>query len=489
MVTMLPSQYTSEARIYADTRSILQPLLRGLAIQVDPTRELSLMVKTLLSRSNLETMARNVDADVQAKNSYQYEQIIKDLESNIKIHSTGGENIYTISYSGSEPVYVKNVVQAALNVFVENTLSEQRIDTDNASKIITTQINEYEARLVDAEQKLAAFKREYLNFMPGTGTGYRQQLEQNKASLEAAQLQLNETQTRFESVRSQMYKEQVKAKSDLSKISTEYDDRIEALQQRLDELQFRYTESHPDVIETSRQLKELQDQKKTKLSSYTADEMLKNNQVYLDLKLNYSQIENEVASLNTRVEQYKSRITELQTTLDKVPDVEAKLTSLTRNYDITKEKYEQLLSRKESALISKNVDNSADDIKFRIIDPPRVPAKPSGPPRVILLATVLILSVGSGVGLSFVISQISPIISSSQDLVQSLELPVLGVVSATEASGLARWEKRKMRIFVVSSIVLFGLFAAFIAVNMTPLFREYLVQSVNVILYDRLIQG
>ncbi len=489
MVTMLPSQYTSEARIHADTRSILQPLLRGLAIQTDPTKELELMVKTLLSRGNLEIIARNVDADVRAKNSSQYEQIIKDLESNIEIHSAGRENLYTISYSGSDPVYVKNVVQAALNVFVENTLSEQRIDTDNASKIITTQIDDYEARLVDAEQKLAAFKREYLNFLPGTGNSYRQQLEQNQSALETAQLQLNETQTRFDSVRSQMRKEQSKARSELSKVRTEYDDRIDALQQRLDGLQFRYTDQHPDVIETRRQLKELQRLKQDKLSDYTIDETLQTNQVYQDLKLNYSELENEVASLNTRVEQYKSRIAELQESLDKVPDVEAKLTALTRNYDITKDKYEQLLSRKESALISKSVDNSSDDIKFRIIDPPRVPVKPSGPPRAILLTAVLVLSLGAGVGLSFLISQASPVISTSQDLLRLVELPVLGVVSATEVSGLIQWEKRKMRIFIVSNILLLGLFAAFIAMNMMPPLRQELVQSVNTIFHDRLAQG
>ncbi len=487
MVTMLPSQFTSEARIHADTRSILQPLLRGLAIQTDPTRELELMVKTLLSRGNLETIARNVDADVRAKNSRQYEQIINDLESNIKIHAAGRENLYSISYSGSDPLYVKNVVQAALNVFVENALSEQRLDTDNASKIITTQIEDYESRLVDAEQKLAEFKREYFNFMPSSGSGYRGQLEQNKGALETAEFQLNETRTRLDSVRSQMRKEELRAKNDVSRVRTEYDDRIDMLQQRLDDLLFRYTEKHPDVKETRRQLEELQDLKDTKLAGFTAEQTLKNNLVYQDLKLNYGQLENEVASLSTRVEQFKTRIAELQDSLDKVPDVEAKLTALTRNYNITKEKYEQLLSRKESALISKSVDNSSDDIKFRIIDPPRVPDKPSGPPRAFLLVAVLIFSMGAGVGASFLFSQISPVISSSRDLVQALELPVLGVVSATEVSGLIQWEKRKMRIFIFSNVVLLGLFVAFLAMNMMPPVREELVQSVNMILRDRFI--
>ena len=78
-VATMPDQYTAEARVYADTRSILKPLLRGLAVEVDPSKELQLMVKTLLSRSNLEIIARNVDANVRAKNSEEYEAIIKNL--------------------------------------------------------------------------------------------------------------------------------------------------------------------------------------------------------------------------------------------------------------------------------------------------------------------------------------------------------------------------------------------------------------------------
>ncbi len=57
-VTLMPNQYSAEARVYADTQSILQPLLRGIAIDTDPSQELALMIKTLLSRPNLEKKLR-----------------------------------------------------------------------------------------------------------------------------------------------------------------------------------------------------------------------------------------------------------------------------------------------------------------------------------------------------------------------------------------------------------------------------------------------
>ncbi|MBF9002162.1 MULTISPECIES: XrtA system polysaccharide chain length determinant [Vibrio] len=474
-VATMPDQYTSEARVYADTRSILKPLLRGLAVEVDPSKELHLMVKTLLSRSNLETIARNVDANVRAKNSEEYEAIIKNLEDNIVIRSGGRENLYTISYSGTNAVYTKNVVQAALNVFVENTLSEQRLDTDNASQIIATQISEYESRLKSDESKLAEFKRQYQGFLPGSDSGYYSQLEKNKAALEDAQLALNEATTKFKSISSQMRKEEANAHNEILRGKTDYDDRINALQQRLDDLLFRYTDKHPDVIETRNQLADLQKLKEKQLQSYTVEDALENDPVYQDLKRNYSETENDVASLKVRVDNYQNKIAELQKDLDKVPGVEAQLTSLTRNYNITKEKYEQLLSRKESARISQSVGNSADDIKFRIIDPPRVPDKPSGPIRPLWFTGVLFVGLGAGVCLSLLISQISPVVSSTNQLLQLTGFNTYGVVSATGISGISIWEKRKTKLFILSNVLLILLFAVIVAISVVPSAQDVLV--------------
>ncbi|MGY0623319.1 MAG: Wzz/FepE/Etk N-terminal domain-containing protein, partial [Paraglaciecola chathamensis] len=81
-VASMPDVYQSQARVYVDTRSVLQPLLRGLAIQTNPQQEISMMVKTLLSRPNLEIIARESDLDVTALTPEDYEDMISDLSNN-----------------------------------------------------------------------------------------------------------------------------------------------------------------------------------------------------------------------------------------------------------------------------------------------------------------------------------------------------------------------------------------------------------------------
>lgn len=65
-VASLPNQYRSSARIYVDTGTVLRPLLAGVAVEDDVNRQVEIMRRTLLSRPNMEQLARMTDMDIEA---------------------------------------------------------------------------------------------------------------------------------------------------------------------------------------------------------------------------------------------------------------------------------------------------------------------------------------------------------------------------------------------------------------------------------------
>ncbi|UTM59950.1 hypothetical protein L4174_017940 [Photobacterium sp. CCB-ST2H9] len=481
VVTLWPNQYTVEARVYADTRSILQPLLKGLAIPNDSNQELSLMVKTLLSRKNLETIARYTDADLKATNNEEYEDILKELKDHIVIKSAGRENLFTISYSGTDPVFVKNVVQSALDVFVENTLGKNRQDTDKANEFINRQLSDYEKRLAEAESKLADFKRKHAGYLPSSEQGFQRQLDGLNSEIEGTHLQLQERRTQLETAKNKLNEEMDTAARNQREQPTAYDDRLESLRTRLDELLFRFTDKHPDVKETKRQISELEQQKQELLSVSGGDRNseFRNTELFQNLKLLISQLENEVASLQVREKAQLEKAADLREKLVKMPEVEAQLTGLTRSYDITKSKYEELLSRRESALISQKVGAASDDITFRVVDPPRAPIKPSGPFRPLLLAIVLVFGVGAGLGLAFFVSQLYPTTTSARQLYQMTGLPVLGGVSPTRQSGIMAAVRREHWRFVWMSTALVVCFLGFMALNLDASIHARIMQEMG----------
>ncbi len=478
VVTMLPNQYTSEARVYADTRSILQPLLKGLAINTDPSRELSLIVKTLLSRSNLETIVRYADADIQVTNSEEYEELLKNLRDNIKIKSAGRENLFTISYIGNEPQYVKNIVQSALDVFVDSAVGRKRQDTSKAGKFIDQQIVQYEARLKQSEAALAEFKKRYQGYEPGDEGVYFKRIEQRQSEYEATQLSILEKKTQLNSAKNKLAEEKQRVSQNQFGMETEYDARLALLEARLDELLYRYTQKHPNVKETQRQIKELKEQKRVAISSAARrGELLSSEQAnYLTVLI--QQLNTELASLGIRAQAQLKKLEDLKQRIQDFPDIEAELTGLMRNYNITKSKYEELLSRRESAMLSQEVGVASDEITFKVVDPPQLPLKPSGPIRPLYVSVVLLLGIAGGLGCSFLVSQVSPVVTSSEQLYRDTHIPVFGAVSMLDNSKHKRSIIRKNTIFYLICLSVLTLFVGVMLINIIPQWHAQFIKDV-----------
>ena len=65
--------------------------------------------------------------------------------------------------------------------------------------------------------------------------------------------------------------------------------------------------------------------------------------------------------------------------VNSIPEIEAELSRLNRDYEVNKQQYDTLLQRLESAKISQSADQNTENVKFRIIEPPTVPVKAKRP--------------------------------------------------------------------------------------------------------------
>jgi hypothetical protein len=148
-----------------------------------------------------------------------------------------------------------------------------------------------------------------------------------------------------------------------------------------------------------------------------------------------------------------------------VPQIEAEGIAKNRNYDIIKLKYEELLTRKEAADISRRADLSSEDLQFRIIKPPLVPPAPSGPNRFIFYTFVLFLGFGVGIGLAFLASQITPVLVRGHQLTMITGHPIWGVVTHLDLDNIKKKQRFKMLIFVASSGAIFFMYLFLVAAD------------------------
>jgi hypothetical protein len=143
-----------------------------------------------------------------------------------------------------------------------------------------------------------------------------------------------------------------------------------------------------------------------------------------------------------------------------VPQVEAEFTQLTRDYEVTKKNYENLLARREQAQISGDMESKASAMDFRVIDPPQVSSVPKAPNRRLLISLVLLAALGGGVGAAFLISQIRPTFNDERRLKEVSGLQVLGTVVMTWTHAQKARRTRELAALLISFASLLSASAA-----------------------------
>ena len=140
------------------------------------------------------------------------------------------------------------MVDAVLQIFVEQNVGITQRDVDSAQDFIARQIADYEAKLREAERAVARYKREHAEELGGIDRAQRQ-LESTEAELrtltselESAVWQRDQLLTRLASVPRQL------SRAEAAQVATPAEQRLAQLQERLNQIQLTYTDQHPGVV-------------------------------------------------------------------------------------------------------------------------------------------------------------------------------------------------------------------------------------------------
>ena len=434
-----------------------------------------MMTNVLFSRENMEKLARMTDMDLRAKTPEQMDDLVKSLKKRVGLKSQG-QNIYTIAFDDTSPDLAKRVVQSMLTIFVESNLGSSRQDQDSAERFLQREIKDYERRLIDGERKVKDFKMRNLEVLSEKGS-YYDRLKQSKQILANAEEELALSRKRQEEIQDQVAQIEADGESpgqldlaitdSLKEVVQPIDARIAAMEAQVEELLLKYTDRHPEVAAAQASIKRLKERRSSERSQVTANKAprdialksLAGNPLYQQMRLRASESAADVVANEAKVARLKGEITQLQASVDRVLQVEGEEQQLNRDYGVIKSNHDQLMSRMEQARLTRQVDTNVDTVKFRTLDPPKVPPKPTGPNRVLFGGLVFGIALVGGIAVAFLVALLRPVFSDRRQLSEAVGLPVLGSVNMV-------WneeQKLKRRLlgigFAVTFFGLLGMFA------------------------------
>jgi len=467
VVLKLPNQYEASARVYVDTQTILKPLLSGMTSLPNLDQQVQFMRRTLLSRPNVERVVRELDLDVQTRTPREFDKVVETMMEKIRVTGTGRENIYTISYTGTSAQQSKDVVQSFLTIFVEGSFAGKKQDSEKAVQFIDEQIRSYEERLATAENRLKEFKIKNIGMLPREGADYGARMMSASEALNQAQLDLAEAEQARNAIRRKISGGGSAGGSGTAPVlrDPELDERITAVNKTLDSLRTQYTEQHPDIVANRRLLEQLIQRRADAAKNVvpSSDPGASYSPMLQQLNVQLSEAEARVASLQARVSEFSQRVARLRGQSEQVPEVEAQLAQLNRDYEVNRGNYQRLVERREQAKLSGEVSSATDMLTFRVIDPPLAPALPTGPNRLQLFSLVFVGALIAGLAGALLLSQLRPTFLSQAALREATGLPILVSVSMNWTAEQTVLRKRRLIALAASVLVLFGAYAAGVA--------------------------
>ncbi|MCT2558754.1 chain-length determining protein [Tsuneonella sp. YG55] len=456
-VAMIPNAYESKARIYVQLDDVLSDQLK---IANGGADEIQRVKKTLAGAVNLEKVIRGTDLGRNIASQREMDKAVASLAEDVKVESVE-DNLFTITatvgqrkFSDAENAKLaQSVVQKLIDIFREENIAGNRGEVADTVVFLDQQLEERKVELEAAEAKLSQFEAEHPELVGGSTaiagrlSGTRQELRGVEADLAAAQSALAAISGQLAGT-----PRTLAGPGDGSALS-QAQGQLAAMQAR------GLTDSHPDVVALKRQIALLQKNGGANVAAGAP------NPAYSSLVSIKAEREANVQALLARKAALQSEISGAMADQASEPAVSAEANRISRDYDVLKKKYDELLQDREEMRLRGQVESERSSFKFDVVDPPTTPRQPASPNRPLLLFGVLLAGIAAGIGTAFGLTQVRSTFATAAALERALDLPVLGTISETLSDGARALRAKRMKMFYAGSGALAGLFVVLLGIE------------------------
>jgi polysaccharide biosynthesis transport protein len=331
----------------------------------------------------------------------------RDIEIELVKDAQGEINAFNVYFSARDPQVAQRVTNELTGLFISENLEVRQQQSEDTTKFLEEQLETARQALSDQEEKVRQFKGEHIGELPTQLSsnlqilaGLQSQLQSEQDALNTAKQQRVYLQTLADQYRTLEAQTPGKADSGAPEGLPALDDQLEKLRAQLTDLRAHYTDRHPDVRKVKEQIAETEKLRDQLLASLQAAQA-KNEAAQSDSgaptaqtldpkdassplmqlqgqlhanKVEISNREHAIAELQTKISDYQAR-------LNQEPVREQQLADLTRGYDQSKANYDDLLKKKNESAMATSMELLQQGERFRILDPPSLPTRPSSPNR------------------------------------------------------------------------------------------------------------
>ena len=443
------------------------------------------------------------------------ETVVSEMQSKPGGKQLSFTTAFTLSYEGRDPKIVQEIANTLANFYIEeDNKNTERIvsETTNFLKLeqqrLRNEIENQEKLISDFKVKhsrelpqdmsynlgvIARYERDYekaemdLRSLNERKIILKAQLaevepltpivvEGNKVSTNPSQRlkELNLQLTMLKSVYSDKHPDikkinyeikELESQVSASDISVEKIKRLRNLENQLAELEAKYSSKHPEVKALKKEIATLRKEVKyigPETAKLKISEEKPDNPAYIKLVTELNTINIEIQSLEEEKKKAIKAIDQFQDKISRMPTIEKELNAITRDYEGSKKKYDEIYSQLMSAQVAKQIEDKNRGRRFTIASKAYLPTKPYKPNRLGIILISLIIAIGLSSFFIAICETMDNTLRSQQEITQIIGAPVFSTLSFIEttqekAFRYVKYSAVILIIFSLAGLVLYGI--------------------------------
>src|SRR5215469_495010 len=404
---LLPARYRSDATILIEKPKVPKQYVVP-NVDSDPQEQLEKLTQEILSRTRLQRIVDDFHLysgwfarlGMGAGTDKMHKDIkIDQILTDSKPAELAG---FTISYSGDNPQVAQNVTARLASLFIEENLRLREDQSANTTAFLDRQMKEAKADLAEQTNRIKRFKAQFVGQLPGELQSNLQVLNGLQIRLQQSSESMNrsEEQKLYLSSMLSAYRDSPSLAVSGPGSAVDIDSQLVRLKAELAELQSRYTDQHPAILQVRDEIAKAQKLKTEGQAGDPSDDSgLPVSRVVAEIRSQLKEAELDIQNRKKEIASIQSEMQAYEKQLKEMPLREQQLAELTQEYNQSRQSYEDLSGKATDSALATDMERAAQGEQFTLLDAPGWPSSPYFPNR--LLTTLGGLAAGLMAALIF----------------------------------------------------------------------------------------
>src|SRR5712692_2102336 len=452
----LPNFYRSETLIMVDPQQVPSTYVQS-TVSTTIQDRLATIQEQVMSATHLQRTIDDLGLYSELRGKLSEQEIIAKMQkaTSVEVANSGERRMssFRIAFQAPDPHTASKVANKLAAEFIGQNQRVRMQQFNGAAEFLGSEMRETKAQLEVKEQELQRIKVQNVTDLPESKQYHLEALNNLRGQLHAAQDRIN--RAREERAALQQYAPTVDLDAGAYTAVSPIQTKIQKTEAQLRELRARYGPNHPDVRKLESTLADLRGQGEAEKKQQESAAMPKAPPITAArarnpvLEAEQAKLDQEIKEQSEIQKQLQEQINLHTEKLEQGPVYEQRISLLMRDYDSLRTHYQNLLDKKLSAEMAKELEWRQQGERFVVLDRAPVPQSPAGPNRPLISLGGLILGTLAGVALVLAMEFNDESVGSEREAATILGKAVL--VGIPQIYSLR--EKRKLRLKLMGAFI------------------------------------